>query len=47
MVAEVIANFFAEKRNEDVLDASLKHVTVRPIEGGIFLPSLPPSKLPT
>ena len=32
MVAEAIADFFAEKHNEDVLDALLAHVTPLPME---------------
>src|ERR1019366_3119196 len=32
VVAEAIADFFAEKHNEEVLDALLKHVTVVPME---------------
>ena len=32
VVAEAIADFFAEKHNEDVLDALLEHVTPQPME---------------
>jgi DNA ligase (NAD+) len=32
VVAEAIADFFADKHNEDVLDAPLEHVTPPPME---------------
>jgi hypothetical protein len=32
VVAEAIADFFADKHNEDVLDAPLEHVTPLPME---------------
>ena len=35
VVAEAIADFFAERHNEDVLDALLEHVTPLPMEASL------------